>query len=125
MAKKCKEKRTIGKWRGEGRGLSGHTDTTRSHIGGNHDGTLAGLEFVEYPISLVLLLVAVNSCGFLVLAKTWGRVYLTKSGPAILSEESCNFISDSFGAGENEDLVSAIFHDLLHVFDHSITLLEV
>ena len=49
----------------EGELLLNHTDTTRSHIGGNHDGTLAGLEFVEYPVTLVLLLVAVDSCRLL------------------------------------------------------------
>ena len=37
-----------------------HTNTTGCHVGGNHDGTLAGLELVENPIALLLLLVAVN-----------------------------------------------------------------
>ena len=53
-----------GKWKGGGGGelLLDHTNTTGCHIGGNHDGTLAGLELVEYPVAFVLLLVAVNSC---------------------------------------------------------------
>jgi hypothetical protein len=39
-----------------------HTDTTGSHISGHHDGALALLEFVENPITFLLLLVTVNSC---------------------------------------------------------------
>jgi len=42
---------------------SNHTDTTRSHVSGNHDWGFALLEFVENPITLVLLLVSVNGCG--------------------------------------------------------------
>jgi hypothetical protein len=38
-----------------------HTDTTGSHISGHHDGALALLEFVQDPVTLVLLLVTVNS----------------------------------------------------------------
>ena len=37
-----------------------HTDTTRSHVSGNHDGALALLELVKNPIALVLLLVSVD-----------------------------------------------------------------
>lgn len=37
-----------------------HTDTARSHIGRNHDGTLAGLEFVQDPVTFVLLFVTVD-----------------------------------------------------------------
>ena len=36
------------------------TDTTRSHVSGNHDGALVGLELVENPVTFVLLLVTVN-----------------------------------------------------------------
>jgi hypothetical protein len=36
------------------------TDTTGSHVGSNHDRALSGLELVEDPVSLVLLLVSVN-----------------------------------------------------------------
>lgn len=37
-----------------------HTNTTRSHVGGNHDRALVGLELVQNPVALVLLLVAVD-----------------------------------------------------------------
>lgn len=38
-----------------------HTDTTGGHIGGYHDGALAGLELVEDPVTLVLLFVTMDS----------------------------------------------------------------
>jgi len=41
-----------------------HTNTTRCHIGSNHDGALAGFELVQNPITLVLLFVTMNSCMF-------------------------------------------------------------
>jgi len=44
-----------------GGGPCDHTNTTRSHIGGNHDGALSGLELVEDPVALGLLLVTVDS----------------------------------------------------------------
>jgi hypothetical protein len=44
---------------GEKRGLI-LTDTTRCHVGSNHDRALSGLELVEDPVSLVLLLVSVD-----------------------------------------------------------------
>ena len=47
--------------KGEGELLLDHTNTTGCHIRSNHDGTLAGLEFVEYPVALVQLFVAVDS----------------------------------------------------------------
>jgi hypothetical protein len=50
-----------GKEGGRVLGVCNHTDTTGSHVGGNHDGALARLEFVQDPVALVLLLVAVNS----------------------------------------------------------------
>ena len=37
-----------------------HTNTTRCHVGGNHDRALARLKFVQDPITLVLLLVTVD-----------------------------------------------------------------
>lgn len=39
-----------------------HTDTTGSHIGGHHDGALALLEFIQNPVTLLLLLVTVDGC---------------------------------------------------------------
>ena len=50
--------RGTGGWRVMG--VCNHTDTTGSHVGGNHDGALARLEFVQDPVALVLLLVTVN-----------------------------------------------------------------
>lgn len=62
MVRKPKGEQTQGGIKGgEGRGLLDHTDTTRCDIRSNHDRALAGLEFVENPITFVLLLVAVNS----------------------------------------------------------------
>lgn len=37
-----------------------HTDTTGSYVGSHHDWALARLEFVQDPISFLLLLVTVN-----------------------------------------------------------------
>jgi hypothetical protein len=37
-----------------------HTDTTGRNVRGNHDGALAGLELVQDPVTLVLLLITVN-----------------------------------------------------------------
>jgi hypothetical protein len=48
---------------GQGDGMRGrvnHTDTTRSYVSSNHDGALASLEFVQHPVTLVLLLVAMD-----------------------------------------------------------------
>ena len=60
---------------GKGRGvLFRHTDTARSHISCNHDGTLASFEFVKDPVTLILLLVAVDSWMLLVhISKTIGH----------------------------------------------------
>jgi len=43
-------------------GVLQHTDTTGGDVSGNHDGALSGLELVEDPITLILLLVTVDSC---------------------------------------------------------------
>lgn len=91
-----------------GRGEFNHTDTTRSHVSGNHDGALALLEFVENPITLLLLLVTVNGKGW----------------PAVLSEEAGDLVGDTLGASEDEALVVLVLHDLLEVLDHLVTLLE-
>jgi len=50
---------------------------------------------------------------------------LTKSGPTILAQESSNVISNTLGAGKDEDfvLVILILHDLLKVLDHAVALL--
>ena len=51
---------------GEGGFLSLHTNTTRCDIRSNHDRALAALEFVQNPVTFVLLLVAMNCCARLV-----------------------------------------------------------
>ena len=72
--KKCTGTDTRGRGRG-GELLLHHTNTTRCHICSNHDGTLAGLELVEYPVAFVLLFVAVNSYSSqLKLMQFWGGV---------------------------------------------------
>ena len=43
-----------------GGAMLNHTNTTGSHVGGNHDGALASLEFVENPVAFLLLFVAMN-----------------------------------------------------------------
>ena len=90
------------------RGEFDHTDTTRSHVSGNHDGALALLEFVENPITLLLLLVTVDGEGW----------------PAVLSEEASDLVGDTLGASEDKALVVLVFHDLLEVLDHLVALLE-
>lgn len=90
------------------RGEFNHTDTTRSHVSGNHDGALALLEFVENPITLLLLLVTVDREGW----------------PAILSEETGDLVGNTLGASEDKALVVLVLHDLLEVLDHLVTLLE-
>lgn len=37
-----------------------HTNTAGSYISSNHDGTLASLELIQDPVTLVLLLVTVD-----------------------------------------------------------------
>ena len=49
-----------GRAEGGGTGVCYHTNATGSHIGGNHNGALSGLELVKNPVTLVLLLVAVD-----------------------------------------------------------------
>jgi hypothetical protein len=43
-----------------GRGAFDHTDTTGSHVGGHHNRALAGLKFVQNPITFILLFVAMD-----------------------------------------------------------------
>ncbi len=85
------------------------TNTTRGHVSGHHNGTLVSLELVEDPITLVLLLVAVNGEG----------------GPSVLAKESGNIVSYTLGANKDEDLVLLVLHDLLEVLDHLVALLHV
>ncbi len=59
-----------------------HTDTTRRNVGGDHDGALASLELVQDPVTLVLLLVAVD--GWRKLSATWDDT-LRESGSNLQS----------------------------------------
>ena len=90
-------------YKGEGEGgVSDHTNTTRSHVSSNHDGRFAGLEFVENPVAFILLLVTVDGCRE-ELVSVMGRnkgVAHTQSGPAVLSEESSDLVSNALGASE-------------------------
>lgn len=111
VAKQITQKRTPG-GRGMRRGRGGvvcnHTDTTGSHVGGNHDGALAHLEFVEDPVTLVLLLVTVDR----------------ERGPAVLAEEAGDVVGDTLGASEDQNLAGLVLHDLLNVLEHLVALLE-
>ncbi len=94
-------------WGGGGEEFN-HTDTTGSDISCNHDWRLSGLELVQNPISLVLLLVSVDG-------ECW---------PSVLAKEARDVISDTLGSGEDKDLVLLVLHDLLHVLGHLVALLE-
>jgi hypothetical protein len=50
---------------------------------------------------------------------------LTERGPSVLTEETGNLVGNTLGTSENETLVGAVFHDLLKVLDHLVTLLKV
>lgn len=91
------------------RGIFNHTNTTGCHVGGNHDGALARLEFVQDPVTFVLLFVAVDG----------------KCRPSVLSEEAGDFVRNALSTCEDQDLVLLVVHDGLKVLAHPITLLEV
>lgn len=94
---------------GEGGRVMILTNTTRGHVSGHHNGALVGLELVKDPITLVLLLVAVNREG----------------GPSVLAKESGNIVSDTLGANKYENLVLLVLHNLFEVLDHLVTLLHI
>lgn len=54
-----------------------------------------------------------------------GKRKHTQCWPSILTEETGNLISNTLGAGEDQNLVGADLHDLLEVASHLIALLEV
>lgn len=86
-----------------GEGDFNHTNTTGSHIGGNHDGAFAGLKFVQDPIALVLLFIAMDGwqslAGFNLGAKSTDK--LTERRPSVLSKEACDIVSNTLGSGED------------------------
>lgn len=98
--------------RGRGWGSGGevfnHTDAAGSHVGGNHDRALAHLEFVEHPVALVLLLVAVDG----------------KRGPAVLAKEAGDVVGNALGTSEDQNLAGLVLHNLLDVLEHLVALLE-
>jgi hypothetical protein len=86
-----------------------HTNTTTGHVGGDHDRALSSLELVQNPITLVLLLVSVDS----------------KTGPAILTEESSDLVGGALGAGEDQAFALLVVHDLFEVLDQAVALYNV
>lgn len=64
---KCTEAHNIDSGERGGKGRKGecrfavnHTNTTRSYISSNHDGALPRLEFIQNPITLILLLISMD-----------------------------------------------------------------
>ena len=49
----------------------------------------------------------------------------TQRWPSVLTEEAGDLICNTFGAGEDQNLVGADFHDFLEMPDHLVALLEV
>ena len=96
---------------GEGGGgvYLNHTDATGCHVSSHHDWALARLEFVEHPVALVLLLVAVDGEGW----------------PAVLTKEAGDVVGHALRTCEDEDLVVLVLHNLIHVLRHAVALLEV
>lgn len=72
--------------------------TTRSDIGGKHNGAAARLELGEDPVTLSLLLVTVDG----------------ESRPAVLAHKLGEVVSDTLGADEDEDL-GVFARDLVEV----------
>lgn len=83
-----------------------HTNTTRSNVGGNHDGRISSSEFVQDPITLALGLVAVDGQG----------------RPSVLAQESGNFVSGALSTSEDDDLVVLVLHGALNVLGHALAL---
>jgi hypothetical protein len=107
-----------------GKGGFNHTNTTGSHIGGNHDGALAGLELVQDPIALVLLLISVDSWRPLAIFVVKAVCRLTERRPSVLSKEACDIVSDTLSSSKDQNLVILVLHNLLEVLGHSIALLK-
>ena len=53
-----------------------------------------------------------------------GKGQLTKRRPTVLTKESGNFIRNTLGTCEDEDLVLLVAHDGLEMLGHAVTLLE-
>jgi hypothetical protein len=83
-------------------------ETTRSNVGGKHDGTATRLELGEDPITLLLGFVTVNS----------------QRGPSVLPQELGEVVRDTLGAHEDENLC-VLLTDLIEVLDELSTLFKV
>ena len=91
-----------------GWGFIYHTNTTRGNVGSNHDGALSGLELVQDPITLSLLLVTVNG----------------ETRPTVLAEESGDVVGGTLGTSEDKALARLVVHDLLEVLDKSVKIIS-
>src|ERR1700761_8723661 len=99
-----------------------HTNTTGCHVGSNHNGTLAGLEFVQDPISFILGFVAMNSYKLSAKCINKQKQILTQCWPSILTKVPSNFVSNALSSCKEQDLVLLVVHNLFKVFDHSFSL---
>lgn len=70
------------------------TNTTGRHISGYHDGALSGLELVKNPVTFVLLLVSMNSCG-----KNVSKFGKAKEKKVALAKETHKVLASHPGEG--------------------------
>jgi hypothetical protein len=103
----------------KGGAVEEHTKTTRSDIGGKHDGGSTRLELGKNPVSLSLLSNISQD-----LDTTWANLLVTvngECGPAIGSKELGQVVGDSLGSNENKNL--GIFaRDVLEVLEEFVSL---
>lgn len=80
-----------------------HTNTTRGYVSSNHDGALASLEFVQNPVTLILLLISMDGYIFISDSRSnnWISELLTERRPAVLTEKSGDLVCDAFRACED------------------------
>lgn len=70
------------------------TNTTGRHIGGYHDGALSGLELVKNPVTFILLLVSMNSCG-----KDVSKFGKAKESKVVLARKTDRVLASHPGEG--------------------------
>lgn len=85
-----------------------HTNTSGSHIGGDHNRRLAASEFTQHPVSLVLVLVTVNG----------------QSRPAVLSQKRRNVVTSSLCRRKDKTLGLLVGGGGLQVLDQTVSLLK-
>lgn len=83
------------------------TETSRCYSGSNHNGAATRFELGEYPITFLLLLVTVDG----------------KGGPAVLTKELGQIISNTLGASKDDDL-AVLGRDGLQVTNELALLFE-